>query len=121
MADEIRILLDIAIILFTAKVFGEISERLKTSHLVGEILAGILVGPVLMLIHPGSIEVLELFSLIGVILLLYLIGLSTKFEEIKADIYTGTYIAIAAASVSLVSGLLIGWLLLGSMDIGIII
>jgi len=121
MVDEIRILLDIALILITAKIFGEIAERFKTSHLVGEILAGILIGPVLHLIYPGSIEFLSLFSLIGVVLLLYLIGLSTKFEDIKEDIYPGTYIAIVAALVSLASGFLLGFLLFQSFDIGLII
>ncbi|MBI4895341.1 MAG: cation:proton antiporter [Candidatus Aenigmarchaeota archaeon] len=121
MIDVYRILLDIAIILFFAKIFGEISEKFKMSHLVGEIIAGIVVGPVLHLIAPGSNEILEIFSAIGVILLLYLIGLSTKFEEIKEDIYPGTYIAIVAALVSLASGFLVGFLVFNSLEIGLVV
>lgn len=121
MMDVYRILLDIAIILFFAKIFGEISEKFKMSHLVGEIIAGIVVGPLLHLISPGSHEVLEVFSSIGVILLLYLIGLSTKFEEIKDDIYPGTYIAIVAALVSMASGFIIGFLVFNSLEIGLVV
>ncbi len=121
MMDVYRILLDIAIILFFAKIFGEISEKFKMSSLVGEIIAGIVVGPILHLISPGSHEILEIFSAIGVILLLYLIGLSTKFEEIKEEIYPGTYIAIVAALVSLASGFIVGFIIFNSFEIGLVI
>ena len=117
MSAEIRILFDIALILITAKVFGEITERIGVSHIVGEILAGVLVGPILMLIAPPSMETLSIFSLIGVVLLLYLMGLETKFEDIKKDVYIGTYIAIVAALVSLASGFLVGFLLFNSFRI----
>ncbi|MFH0837233.1 MAG: cation:proton antiporter [Candidatus Aenigmatarchaeota archaeon] len=119
--DEIRIILDIAMILIAAKVFGQIAERFKISHIVGEITAGLLIGPILHLIYPGSQEFLSLFSMIGVIVLLFLMGLYTKFDDIKDGIYSGTYIAIVASVVSLASGIGIGFIVFNSFEIGLVI
>ena len=114
---EIGILLDIAIILFVAKAFGEIAERLKVDALVGEVAAGFLVGPILMLVKPAPM--LEMISSIGVILLVFLIGLSTRFDSVKSHIYKGSTLAIIACVASLVGGFAIGLFVLGSLDAGI--
>ena len=119
--DEIRIILDIALILIAAKAFGQIAERFKISHIVGEILAGLLLGPVLHIIYPASNEFLSLFSLIGVVVLLFLMGLYTKFDDIKDGIYPGIYTAIVASVVSLASGIGIGYIIFNSLEAGLVI
>ena len=61
--DLARLLLDLLIIIGAAKVLAEIAERLKVPAVLGEILAGVLVGPsALGLIHPVDPLEVERFS-----------------------------------------------------------
>ncbi|HEY0841098.1 MAG TPA: cation:proton antiporter [Vulgatibacter sp.] len=69
--------------LAAALVFGYIAQRLKLSPIVGYLLAGILVGP----FTPGFVAdraVAEQFAEIGVILLLFGIGLKFNLRELIA-------------------------------------
>ncbi len=119
MALEVQVLLDIAIILIVAKVFGEVAERLKFSSLVGEVIAGIVVGPLLGLVHPSAF--LAQVASFGILFLLFLIGLNTKLDDFKKDIYSGSFLAIIGAAISVIAGFLIGYGLFGSIEIGVIL
>lgn len=64
----------------TAKIFGEISERLALPSIVGEILAGVLLGAsVLNWVEPGQITQ---FSDLGVMFLLFRVGLEVKASDL---------------------------------------
>jgi len=119
MSDEFRLLLDIAILLGVAKIFGEIAERLKIDSLVGEIIGGLLVGPILHWIAPTSYGFLNVIAMMGVLILLFLIGLSTRFDDVKSDIYKGTALASIAAGVSFIVGFAIGEIFFNSLPIGL--
>src|SRR3989338_11588659 len=95
MALEVQVLLDIAIILIAAKILGEIAQRLKFSSLVGEVIAGLVVGPLLGIVHPSAL--LSQVASFGILFLLFLIGLNTKFDEFKKDIYRGSFLAATVA------------------------
>jgi len=114
---EVTILLDIALLLLIAKIFGEIAERLKVDSLVGEVLAGLVLGPVLFLVRPSAL--LGDIAQIGIILLVFLIGLSTRFDSMKGHIYKGSIFAIIACAASFVGGFALGLFALGSLDAGI--
>ncbi|MEK6887878.1 MAG: cation:proton antiporter, partial [Candidatus Aenigmatarchaeota archaeon] len=109
----------IAIILITAKIFGEIAEQLKFSSLVGEVIAGITVGPLLGLVHPNVF--LSQVASFGILFLLFLIGLNTKFDEFKKDIYRGSFLAVAGALISFVAGFMIGYGVFNNMEIGMVL
>jgi Kef-type K+ transport system membrane component KefB len=65
----------------TAKLLAEIFERFKQPGIVGEILAGVLIGPsVLGWIHPNA--VLTALSDLGVMFLLFRVGLEVKASEL---------------------------------------
>lgn len=69
--------------LFWALIFGYVAHRLKISPIVGYLLAGIVVGP----FTPGFVadhSVAERFAEIGVILLLFGIGLRFHLQEMLA-------------------------------------
>src|SRR3989344_4127868 len=119
MALEVQVLLDIALILVVAKIFGEIATRLKFSSLIGEILAGILLGPVLLIVHPN--DFLERVASFGILFLLFLIGLHTRFDEFKKDIYKGSVLAVAGAIISFVAGFMIGFGVFNSFTTGIVL
>jgi Kef-type K+ transport system membrane component KefB len=79
----VEILRDILIVLVAAKVAAEIAERIKVPAVVGEIAAGVVIGPsVLGLV--GTTEVLEVLAEIGVILLLLQVGLEMDVRDLAA-------------------------------------
>ena len=76
-----QVLLQLFVLLLAAKVGDEIFKRLGQPTLIGEILAGILVGPALL----GWYEVNEatgLFAEIGVVLLLFRVGIETRLADL---------------------------------------
>ena len=104
------ILLQILLLLIAAKLFGEILERRGYPSLIGEILAGIVLGPSLLsLVAPNP--TLEVFSDIGVVALLFLSGAEMNpraFLE-KRNIAVST--AIMGVVVPFAGGILLGMLL----------
>ncbi|HEX9913248.1 MAG TPA: cation:proton antiporter [candidate division Zixibacteria bacterium] len=81
MENITQILFSLFLIFASAKLLGEVFERFKQSAVIGEILAGVILGPqVLNLI--GTSEIFPVLAEIGVIILLFTVGLQTKLEEI---------------------------------------
>jgi Kef-type K+ transport system membrane component KefB len=79
--ENASILLSLFIILAAAKVMAEVFERLRQPAVVGEILAGVVVGPSLLgWVHPS--ELISILAEIGVIFLLFNVGLETKPEDV---------------------------------------
>ena len=74
-------LLDILIVLVAAKVAAELMERLHIPAVVGEILAGILIGPSVLDLVSSS-DVLRVLGEIGVILLLLEVGSELELSEL---------------------------------------
>lgn len=90
-----------------AKLAAELFERLKQPAVAGEILAGVLIGPsVLGLIAPS--ELTDALSELGVIFLLFLVGLETK----PADIFRVGGRALLVAVLGVVLPFVAGYLLL---------
>jgi len=60
-----------------AKLFGELAERIGQPAVLGELLGGVLVGVSgLRLVDPNA-NVIHLLAQLGIVLLLFLIGLET--------------------------------------------
>jgi len=76
------VLVALFVVLLAAKLGDEAFRRLGQPGLVGEILAGALIGPsVLGLVEPG--ETLEVFAELGVVFLLFWVGLETRLSEMR--------------------------------------
>ena len=79
-----QVIQDIAIIMILASVMALISYKLKQPLVIGYIIAGIIIGP-----HtpPLSLiwhmDVLNLFAEIGIILLLFIIGMEFPIDKLK--------------------------------------
>jgi Kef-type K+ transport system membrane component KefB len=82
-ADTASVLTDLFFVLVAAKLGDEVFKRIGQPAIVGEILGGVLVGPsVLGLVEVG--EVLRVFSELGVVFLLFWVGLETRLSEMRA-------------------------------------
>ena len=112
--DVVQILLFIGIGLLAAKIFGEIFERLKMSSIAGELLAGILIGgPLFALLNVEhqfiiKAESLQQFSQIGILLLLFIVGLEIKIGDLKSGGRQSILISLIEVSVAFAGGLLTG-------------
>jgi Kef-type K+ transport system membrane component KefB len=92
--DVSTFLLAFASALLGAKLFGELAERLGQPAVLGELLAGVLLGPSVLGLVPLTGGVL-LLAEIGVILLLFEVGLETDLRELVG--VGGPALAVALA------------------------
>jgi Kef-type K+ transport system membrane component KefB len=96
-------LFSLLVILVFAKLFAEIFERLGQSAVVGEIIAGITIGPsVLAWVAPS--EIISTLAEIGVIFLLFTVGLETKPQSILKVGGRAFVVAIAGVIVPFIAG-----------------
>jgi len=106
-------LLALASALIAAKLFGEIAERVGQPSVLGELIAGIVVGPSVLGLVPLSLGILVLAE-IGVLLLLFEVGLETDLAELLA--VGGPALAVALAGMVLPFGA--GWALTRALGYG---
>lgn len=104
--DVYEILRDLAIILFFAKIFAVTAKHFKAPQIVGEIIAGLLLGPCALGWIQQSDFITEMAE-IGVILLMFSAGLDTDLKELIKTGPIALLIACAGVFVPLVSGTLL--------------
>lgn len=107
----------LAIILFAAKSFGIIARRLGLPQVVGMCIAGLLIGPALFIKsdsfhgilnpNPEEMDMLHVFSQIGVLFILFSSGLDTNVKEMKKAGLVSTLIATAGVLVPLALGFVV--------------
>lgn len=101
--DEYSYLLFIAIILFSTKFFGLMSEKIHMPQVVGALLAGVLLGPSVL----GVVEQTDFLTKsaeIGVIMLMFLAGLETDLDELKANGAASFVVAFLGVIIPLAGG-----------------
>jgi len=79
--DTSLAILQVAAILIAARVLGEVASWLRAPVVIGEIVAGVILGPSLLAyIEPGGL--VQVLAEIGIILLLFQVGLETDVGEL---------------------------------------
>lgn len=144
--NAMHILYDCAIILLATKLFGMFTRKLGLPQVVGMILAGLFIGPAIVgqlgflrfqgILNPTETEmrVLQSFSQIGVVFILFSSGLETDFKELKRSGAAATVIAAVGVLVPVLLGavaalLFMGWpgkpinqgILMNALFIGVIL
>ncbi len=123
MHEELNLVKDLAVILVAAGVFTVISKALKQPLILGYIIAGFIVGPHLGLFPEfTSKESVEQWSEIGIIFLLFALGLEFSFKRL---LKVGSSALIMAGSkfvgmfvVGLVAGYALKWSTMESIFLG---
>lgn len=100
------ILLELAIIFFSAKLLGLIAQRLHMPQVVGEIIAGLLIGPSV-LGWVGQSDFLSELAEIGVILLMFFAGLETNIKDLLRSGVKSFVIACCGVAIPLACGFLL--------------
>ncbi len=78
------VLLQLAVILFAAKIAAEICERFGHNAALGELLAGLAIAVFL----PGFVEagadVIETLASLGILFMIFMVGLESRLEDLEA-------------------------------------
>ncbi len=101
--DKLLILRNLSIIIIVAKFFALSARKLKAPQVVGEIIAGLLIGPSVL----GWVKADNFISgiaEIGVILLMFSAGLETNIQQLKKTGLKATVIACSGVFVPLIFG-----------------
>lgn len=104
--ESYQVLFDLAVILFTAKFFGIIARKCKAPQVVGQIIAGLLIGPCVLGLITESSFISELAE-IGVVILMFEVGLESDLKELLKTGPVAFLIACAGVLVPLVLGSLL--------------
>jgi Kef-type K+ transport system membrane component KefB len=93
MPDLFKLVLQISVILALCRIVGAIFRKIGQPRVVGEMFAGILLGPSLLgwmapgisayLFPPSSLGFLNALSQIGVVVFMFLVGLGINPQELK--------------------------------------
>src|SRR5262249_10313434 len=101
------LVLQIAVVLVACRVAGTLFQRIRQPRVVGEMFAGIMLGPSLLgsiaphistyLFPPSSLGFLNALSQVGVIIFMFLVGLGINPRELKSQ----GHAAVLASHVSI--------------------
>ena len=108
MATE-QLFVSIVIILVAARVLGEVFQRFKQPPLVGEILAGVIIGPSLLGLVISSPD-MQVLSNLAVFFLMFLAGLEMDPREIRRAGKAAIIISLIAFFMPLLSGVYVSLL-----------
>jgi Kef-type K+ transport system membrane component KefB len=96
-------LLQLAVILFVTKIAGALSKRLSQPAVLGEIAAGIIMGPSVFGFIQDT-ELLRQFAQIGVIMLMFIAGIETDARELQESGKSSAAIALGGVFLPFVGG-----------------
>ncbi|XVH30577.1 cation:proton antiporter [Haloferacaceae archaeon DSL9] len=117
------VIVQLILLLTAARVLGELFSRAGQPAVVGELLAGVLLGPsILGLLAPdihaslfavgeAQFHLLEIISWIGLLLLLIVTGLETDTDLILSKGRTAILISLGGIVVPFATGFVLGWYL----------
>lgn len=108
---------DLAIIILSAKFFALVARKCKAPQVVGEIIAGLLIGPCLFNLVQSN-DTISVFAEIGVVLLMFTTGLGTNLKELMKAGPIATLIACVGVAVPLAGGTLLYGLFYGFGAVG---
>lgn len=115
--ETIEVFKDLAIIILFAKMFGLAAKKLKAPQVVGEIIAGLIIGPSILGIVDQS-DFLSLMAEIGVILLMFGAGLETNMKDLLKTGPLALLVACVGVFVPLIGGTVLYGCFYGFAEVG---
>lgn len=115
--DLLKLVFSVAVLLGTARLLAEVARRVNLPAVVGEILAGIILGPSLLsgffpefgrLIVPETAlqsQLLDVVGLIGIMFLLIVVGLETDLALIRTRFRVAVSVGLAGLLIPFAAGL----------------
>jgi Kef-type K+ transport system membrane component KefB len=125
--DVLRLVMQVALLLFAARGLGEVARRYGQPSVVGEILAGILLGPSLLssiapvlggyIVPQTAVQgyLLEVVALIGAMFLMLITGLETDLALIRRHFRTAIGVSLGGITFTFLAGFTLGMTLPDSL------
>jgi Kef-type K+ transport system membrane component KefB len=124
--NVLDILYDCAMILLATKLLGMLTRKWGLPQVAGMIIAGLLIGPAIVshlgigfngIVNPTEEEmrVLQSFSQIGVVFILFSSGLETNVKELKKSGVAATFVALVGVLVPVALGTIVSLLFMGGL------
>lgn len=101
--ESAEFLLQLVAVLLSARIFGELAGFCKTPAVIGELLAGVIIGPGVL----GIVDLtpfLQLLSQIGIILLLFEVGTETDIAKLLSAGKKSAVVALGGVLLPFISG-----------------
>ena len=95
--DIVRFLAQLLVILLSAKLFGELAERLGQPPVLGELIGGVVLGTGVFSFFHANDPTFILLSEVGVILLLFETGIHSDLGQLLKAGPTATAVATVGA------------------------
>jgi Kef-type K+ transport system membrane component KefB len=115
--DRIDFFRDLSVIIVSAKLCGLIAQKLKAPQVVGEIIAGLIIGPCCFG-FVGNSDYLSLLAEIGVVMLMFGAGLETNIRDLLKTGPKAMLIACVGVFVPLGGGTLLYSCFYGFSSVG---
>jgi len=117
MSPVVTLILEIAVIVSAARIFGILFRYINQPQVIGEMVAGILLGPSLLgwvapkasafLFPASSLTYLNTFSMIGILIYMFLVGVALNYKELSHH----GHAAVLVSHVSIIAPFFLGALL----------
>ena len=101
-------ILGLLLILVSARVFAEIFSYLRIPPVLGEVFAGILIGPSVLGIVEVN-QIIKILAEIGIILLLFEVGLETDLKKLQKEGMKSVIVAVFGALIPFIGGFAISY------------
>ncbi|MGH9156096.1 MAG: cation:proton antiporter [Acidimicrobiales bacterium] len=127
--DEIAafVFLDIAVIMLVARAMGALFKRIRQPAVVGEIIAGIMLGPTLLGAFPGNLPshlfptdvrpFLNILAQLGLVIFMFIVGLELDMKLIRGNERIAAVISVASITLPFSLGFVLAAVLHGGHDI----
>ncbi len=99
------VLLMLAGLLAGAKLLGELAERVGQPAVLGELLAGVVLGPSVLAVVSPDLPVIHIMAEIGVVILLFQIGLETDLRRLMSVGGVAATVALVGVALPFLLGL----------------
>ena len=117
------VFLDIAVVIVAARLMGALFRRLRQPGVVGEIIAGIALGPSLLGLLPGDLDTvlfplevrpyLSVIAQLGLVLFMFVVGLEVDMSLVQKQRRTATTVSLTSIALPFGLGLLLATYLHG--------
>ncbi len=125
----LTVMMQLALIMVVARVCGAVFKKLGQPAVCGEMAGGLILGPSLFgrffpgifqrLFDPAVGPILVTFSQVGLVLLLFLLGMDFDFRHSRNHRRQAVWIAVAATAVPVGVGFVLAWLIFPSVGQGV--
>ncbi len=105
-----EIILPILIILVFAKISGMIFTRLQQPPIIGEMMAGVVLGPSLLNVISPELNGIDILAEFGIFFLLLLAGMQINLSNFKEYSRPAIFIAVMGNNFAVVSGIALGYI-----------